>query len=248
MRAGELVAAVDKEPPVGHVQSVGLERPLLAKSLARRQVERSVGGEMCRPVTVQKSRTIRDIGCGPASPGEIDVEAGAERVSLVEVQEVITAGLRGLKIGQAARDASLSFDVLVRIGEMHSRPAQEPRRPHTCFPAANACPLQGDGEEDAGVSQDVVVEVIAGTRPEVVDLDRPGSNGDGEPELVLFVAFSSQGQEVEPLRQREFEQRPAERLNSAMETGKTSLSAWREFERLRMAAKRHGRNRRKAGF
>ncbi len=75
----------------------------------------------------------------------------------------------------------------------------EARRAEREFPAANDSLRDGDGEEDAGGADVVVVEEILDVGAEVVGVENPSAVRDGDAELMFFVALAVQGDEAKPL-------------------------------------------------
>ena len=92
---------------------------------------------------------------------------------------------------------------------MKLRDAEQFVRAQSAFPAVDAGARDRQRKEDVGIAEHVVVEVVAGGGSEVSDVQRPSGNRDGEPELVLFVAFAAQRQKSESLLCRHIEHRAA---------------------------------------
>ena len=64
------------------------------------------------------------------------------------------------------------------------------RRAQSKFPAPDHGLGDGDGEEEVGFSDAVVIEEIGDVGSEVVSVESPSAKGDGDPELMFFVAFA----------------------------------------------------------
>src|SRR6185437_12028800 len=128
----------------------------------------------------------------------------------IVVEEVVAIFRRG-KIGESAGYRSLALHVLVRIGEVQLQTMRQLWRAHASLPTVDPGGGQGHGKEDIGIAQHVMIEVIGGAGVEVVYIEAPAAQGNGEPELVLLVALAAQGQKTEALGSGHIEQRPAHR-------------------------------------
>ena len=73
------------------------------------------------------------------------------------------------------------------------------RRAQSEFRAIDARPFNGDGNENLGVIEIVVVEVVGGASEEVVGVERPAVRGNGYAELVFFVAFAMERRKTQVL-------------------------------------------------
>ena len=64
--------------------------------------------------------------------------------------------------------------------------------------AANARSGNGDGDENVGLSDIVVVEKVYAAGFEIVDVQSPAANRDRHAELMFFVALAMQRNERHP--------------------------------------------------
>ena len=64
------------------------------------------------------------------------------------------------------------------------------------FPGADEGAVDGDGEVDAGVADVGVVEEVVDAGLEGVGVEEPAAEGNLYAELMLFVAFAVEGNEV----------------------------------------------------
>ena len=58
------------------------------------------------------------------------------------------------------------------------------------FPSANDCLGDGDGEEEVGLADVVMIEEIHDVGAEVIGVENPAVIGDGDSELVFFIALA----------------------------------------------------------
>ena len=72
-------------------------------------------------------------------------------------------------------------------------------------------PCDRQRKEQARVSQRIVIEVVAALGVEMIGVQRPAAQGNGEPYLVLFVALAMKRRETEALAEGEVEQRAGHR-------------------------------------
>src|SRR2546425_265388 len=75
------------------------------------------------------------------------------------------------------------------------------------LPAENPSSLDGQWQENVGVPQGVVVEIVPCPDVEFVSIERPARHRNGQTELVLLVALAVEGQEAEPLLDGVLDQR-----------------------------------------
>ncbi len=85
---------------------------------------------------------------------------------------------------------------LVGVREMRLAEAPEMRRAQGELPGLNERALHGDGNEDAGLADVVVVEEIFGAGLEGVGVEQPAAEGNLHAELMLFVALAVQRDEA----------------------------------------------------
>ena len=81
------------------------------------------------------------------------------------------------------------------------------RRSQRQLPAADEGLSNREREEEVGFSEDVVVEEIVGAGAESVGVERPSAEGDGDPELVLFVPLAVERNEAARIRHAQLHQR-----------------------------------------
>src|SRR5487761_741654 len=113
---------------------------------------------------------------------------------------------RWREVCEAAGDRSFALRHLVRIREMHLPNPPEPRRAKGRFPSTNQGLLNREREEHIRVADVVVVEEILRARLERIGVQKPSPNRNRYPELMLFVAFSSQRNEAQALAGNESQQ------------------------------------------
>src|SRR5450432_878816 len=137
---------------------------------------------------------------------QTEVEPGMQRMPLVVVQLEGTA-VRRREIGQATSYCPRTKCLRIGIGKVNLSPVKELRRTNTHFPAVQARMVDGQREKDVGVAECVVIEIVSCALMVVVHFHRPTSQWNGQSELVFFIALSVQGNEAQPLRYGETEQR-----------------------------------------
>ena len=73
------------------------------------------------------------------------------------------------------------------------------RRTEGQFPAANLGPVNGDGQTQSRSDAAMVKEIVS-IGLEVVDIENPSAIGNGDSELMFFVAFSQEREEAATVR------------------------------------------------
>jgi len=115
-------------------------------------------------------------------------------VALIVIEKAAAADKR--EIGEAAVDAAAAESELVGISQIDLAAASDARRAHRELPAIDASAFYGDGYENFGVIEIVMVEEIGGAGEEVVCVERPAAKRNGYPELVFFVALAVERRET----------------------------------------------------
>ena len=130
---------------------------------------------------------------GPGVPRKSYVDPGVERVALVVIEEEAT-GRR--EIRQPAADGAKALGELVGVSEVKLRAPAACRgeRSVASVPRMRAF-VDGEREENIGISHAVVVEEIPGAGAEIVRRRSPALEGNGHPELVFFVALAAERDE-----------------------------------------------------
>lgn len=207
MRTAKRVAVVDQVAAIADVQCLEFYGPALTEGLTDRNVNGRMRRQVPRAVAVEESGTVRNASRCPAPLRKSHRKDTAQRVPLVVIEEKVAAR-RGREVGQPARDAALAFRVLMRVGHVQLSSMQKLGRTRRRFPPANARLSDGQGQEDVRVADDVVIEEVPRSGPEVIHVENPFVERDGEAEFVLFIALSVQGEEPDSLVEREVQQRP----------------------------------------
>src|SRR5258708_208297 len=120
---------------------------------------------------------------------------------LIVVQEEAAGGWG--KVGKASTDGALALGAEVCVGDMNLAAVEQARGTQRDFPAADARMIHRHGEEDVRVAEHIVVEEVLHAGAEVVAIEGPTMEGDGDAELALLVALAVQRKEVEALIQCE---------------------------------------------
>src|SRR5579884_2732420 len=140
-------------------------------------------------ISVGKPRAIFDVRGNNRVLVEYGLEAGAQRIPLVVVEDE-PAGVGWREIGEAAGDGAGAFGVLPGIRQMYLPAIKQARRTHRHLLAINARRLNGNGEEEIGISDGVVIEVIAGADLEAIGFHNPSVQRNADAELRLLIALA----------------------------------------------------------
>src|SRR6266850_2233115 len=111
-RKGQTV--IQQEPPIGDVQRRHRDRYAFTDTLPQRNIGGRMSRKMIWTAAVGEARTVVDISIGPSMARKIEIQARAERVALIVIQEEPSSGRR--KIGQTPVNSSEALRVLVRVG------------------------------------------------------------------------------------------------------------------------------------
>src|SRR5947209_2159939 len=153
--------------------------------------EADIGGDMRGKVggavAIYEAGAVAD-GEGRPSLGCPALGAEGERIALIMIEEEERV-VGGGEVGESARDATAPFDVLMRVGEMDAG-VQEFGRADERFVSANAGGGYGEGKKHVGLTERVMVEVIARAGLETSARDGPVADGDGDTEFTLDVALA----------------------------------------------------------
>ena len=129
-------------------------------------------------------------------PWQRELPADVQRVALIVVEEAETGRRRIAERYEAASNTAKTECELVGIGQVDLAAVVEARRMQGEFPAIDTSALNGDGDEDFGVIEIVVVEEVGGAGEEVVGVERPAAKRDSDAELMFFVTLPMQRNEL----------------------------------------------------
>ena len=196
VKSAEGEAVVVEDVLVGNVESSDRGSEAFPEILAEGEIERGVAGEVVALIrlvrdasfSVVEAGAVVDIGGGKGAPGKADVSAYVERVALVMIER--TESGREREIGEATCDRAAALGDLVGVGEVKLNPARETGRAQREFPSSNQGLGNGNGEEDVGRSDIVVVQKIGDVGLEVIGVEDPSAVRDGDAELMFFVALT----------------------------------------------------------
>ena len=209
VEAAEGQGIVEQHTGIADVQGVDGEGVVLAEVAAKGEIGggmgRQVGARVGRRrvlVSVGEARAVVDVEGAEDPPWQIAVEAEVEGIPLVVVERRVdvrdVAGVggqrRGAVAGEASCDAADLLGDLVGVGEVGLAEVPEVGRAEREFPCLDERALDGDGDEDAGFADVVVVEEVVGLGLEGVGVEQPATEGDLDAELVLFVALAFEGE------------------------------------------------------
>src|SRR5208283_3445893 len=169
--------------------------------------EREIEGGVLRQIgtwvrisrkSVGEAGAVVNVGGGVGAPGEADVSTEVERVALVMIERTEVNAWRadGGEIRQSPGDDAAAIGDLVGVGEVNLSAMGKAGRAQREFPSANQGLGNGEGEEDVGGSDVVVVEKIGSLGFEVVGVKDPSTVRNGDAELMFFVALAVEWQEA----------------------------------------------------
>lgn len=206
VEAAEGEAVIGEQVTIGNIERVQRGGETLAEILADREVESGVLRQVSgRGIAISKSRAIVDVCGSIGMPGKIDVAAGIQSVALVMVKGKELGA--GRKISQAAGNGAAGAGNLVGICEVDASPVSEQRRAEGEFPSTNDCLRNRQRKENVRFADVAVIKEIVGVGLKCVGIDRPTAVGDGDAELMFFVALAVQRNEGEIVLIDELKQR-----------------------------------------
>src|SRR5882762_1009051 len=129
-----------------------------------------------------------------------------QRIALIVIEKE-EAARRG-KISQPSTHSTEALGNLVRVGQVHLPAILNARRADGEFPAYDTCSVNRQREENVGVSDIAVIEVISCARLERIRIDGPSAQRNGDSELRFFVALAVKRNEGEILSIHELNHRP----------------------------------------
>src|ERR1700730_15476074 len=103
------------------------------------------------------------------------------------------------EIGQAAVDIAESKGKLIGVGQIKLGPIANAGRTQRELPPVDPRSLNGDGKENVGVIQILVIEEIVCSRQKIVGVESPASKRNGDAKLVFFVPLAMERDESEVL-------------------------------------------------
>src|SRR5258708_29944534 len=151
---------------------------------------------MAGAVFVEEPGAVTQVPGRECAPRQSGVNADAERISLVVVEEKKSL-VRRSEIGEATRDRTSTFHELMGIGQINLEPICDARRVRGQFPAVNAGAVDCQRKENVGIAKHVMIEEIPNVRLETGNIKLPAADGNGQAEFALFVPFAAKSQEIE---------------------------------------------------
>ena len=144
--------------------------------------------------TVAESGAVVNVGGGVGAPWEADVAADVERVALVMIERAESG--RGCHVVEATGDDAATLGDLVGVGEVKLDTMGNTRRAQRELPCLNHGLGNGEGKEDVGSSDVVVVEKIGDIGFEGIGVENPSAVRDGDAELMFLVALTVERQKA----------------------------------------------------
>jgi hypothetical protein len=202
VKSPEREAVVVEDALVGDIEGGDRGSEAFPKILAEGEIEGGVAGEIVALVglawhaglSVVEAGTIVDVRRGIGAPGKANVSAHVQRVPLVMVERAESG--REREIGETSCDGPAPLGDLVGVGEVNLDAVREAGRAQGEFPSANQGLGNGNGEKDVRRSDIVVVKKIGDVGLEVIGVEDPPAERDGNAELMFFVAFTGERQEA----------------------------------------------------
>src|SRR5271154_3464601 len=161
-------------------------------------------------ITVGEAGAVVYVAGSIRVPRQSVLPADVQGVALIVVQQAEAIAER--KIGEPAIDVAESQSQLIRIGEINLRAIFDARGTQCQFPAFDARALNGYGNKQLGILKIIMVKEICGQGLEIVCVDGPAAEGNGDAELVFFVALAVQRNEAQVLVGGELQQRAGDGL------------------------------------
>ena len=169
---------------------------MLAEIFTQREIEGGVAGEIGAQVgpagsalqSVAEAGAVVDVGGGECAPRESDVAADVEGVALVVIER--SERRRGGDVVEAAGDDGVALGDLVGVGQVQLDAVGDAGRAQGELPGADEGVGDGDGKEDVGGADVVVVEKIGDIGFEGVGVEDKSAERDGDAELMFFVALA----------------------------------------------------------
>ena len=194
VRTTKRVASIQHIPLIGDVGASETHRKVFAEVFSEGEVKRVVAGQVAGAIATEEARPVVDGERAKAAPGQIAFHTGGKRVALIVVQEKV-AFFGWSEIRQASCDGANAFRSLIRVDEMSAIVPKEKRRTHGGFEPLDDGALNGEREEDIGIAEGIVVEIIFRRGMKVSFAEGPTADGNGDAVLLLDVAFAIERQE-----------------------------------------------------
>src|SRR5271165_4921668 len=166
---------------------------------------------MIRTISAEETRAIVECERGEAAPRQVAIEARRKRVALVVVKIERPAGW-WRKIGKATGNGTDALGNLVRVNQIRVIAMENQWRADGGFLSLNDGSLNGEGQEDVGIANYVMVKEVPHTCVEVSDAGGPVSHRNRDAVLLLDVALTLQWQKSQPLALGEIKQRTGNRV------------------------------------
>ena len=129
MCSAEGEAVIQQNAAVCDVYALNIDGKPLAKVLADGEVERRVRLQMVARdgwIAIREARGVVDVSRCIAPPGQRELSADVQRVSLIVVEQLETVA-KG-EIGETAVDVAKTKGKLIGIGQVNLRPIADARR------------------------------------------------------------------------------------------------------------------------
>src|SRR5271168_2146087 len=192
VRASERETVIEEHAAVGDVDPLHVDGETFPKALADSKIKRRVRLEVVigvrRRIAIGEAGSVVDVCGNVAAPGQRVLPAEVQRVALVVIEQAEAVAER--KVGKPAVDVAEAEGQLIGVGQVELQAILDARRANRQFPAVDARALNGDGKENIGIVQIVVIEKVFRAGEKIVGVDGPALEGNGDAELVFFVAFA----------------------------------------------------------
>src|SRR5580704_17069987 len=190
VRSAKGEAVVEQQAAIRDVDATHADGELFTELLAERQIERRVRLEMVARdgwVAIREPRGVIDVGGSIRVPGQRVIAPDMQCVALVMIKQLKAVTER--EIRQAPVDISKTQRQMIGIGQIHLASIANARRLQGQLPSIDPRALDRNREKDIGIVEVVVVEEVLRPGEKIVGVERPTAQGNGDAELMLFIAL-----------------------------------------------------------
>lgn len=115
--SAERIGVVEEIPRIGAVLRGERDAEAFAEGFSERESKLGMAREMVGTVFVEETRAVAQVSRGKRAPRQDGMEAGAERIPLIVVEQE-KALVRRSEVSEAAGNSASAFNELVGVGEI----------------------------------------------------------------------------------------------------------------------------------
>ena len=181
-------------------------------------------------VAIRKAGTVVHVGGCESALGQSNGSAYVQSVSLVVIED--EEARRWREVGEAAADRSYRLGDLVGVSKVNVSAVPKLWGAQGQLPTLNAGAINRKREENVGFANAAVIKEISDLGVEVVSIDDPATERNGNAELALFIALAMEGEEAKIVVVHELEQRSRgsyqrrRLIELAVKPAKDPVEAW----------------------